>query len=108
MLQRLEVFQDRVSEDRTKLGIATSRSERQASAYVDIHRSRVLEDGYMQLSCINPRSLKGTVRVKFINEQVWTMEHGPIVQSILLIVVSVTNDCNFRRVSPLTGYRAVA
>jgi hypothetical protein len=64
------VFQSRVMEDRSKLGIPASRNERQTSAYVDIHRSRVLEDGYTQLSCINPRSLKGTVRVKFINEQV--------------------------------------
>ncbi len=69
-MQRLEVFQKRVMEDRERLGIPTSRHERQASAYVDIHRTRVLEDGYTQLSFLQPKSLKGTIRVKFINEQV--------------------------------------
>ena len=73
MLQRLEVFQNRVMEDRIKLGIPTSRKDRQASAYIDIHRNRVLEDGYPQLSYLNARTLKGTIRVKFINEQVMNM-----------------------------------
>lgn len=69
-LQRLEVFQSLVIEDRAKLGISTSRSERSVTAYIDIHRQRILEDGYRQLSLLRPKSLKGTIRVKFINEQV--------------------------------------
>lgn len=68
--QRLEVFQSKVMEDRSKVGIPTSRSERHASAYIDIHRRRILEDGYVQLSELNPKAFKGTIRVKFINEQV--------------------------------------
>lgn len=61
-----------VQEDRIKLGIPTNRSERHASAYIDIHRGRILEDGYMQLSGLSARAFKGTIRVKFINEQVST------------------------------------
>jgi len=58
-------------EDKKKLGISRSHSgERKTSAYIDIHRKRVLEDGYLQLSYLAPKSLKGTIKVKFINEQV--------------------------------------
>ena len=59
-----------VMEDRSKFGIPTSRNERHTSAYIDIHRRRILEDGYMQLSGLSPKAFKGTIRVKFINEQV--------------------------------------
>jgi ubiquitin-protein ligase E3 B len=34
-----------------------------------VHRTRVIEDGYQQLSKLNSRALKGLVRVKFINDQ---------------------------------------
>ena len=62
-------------EDKSKIGIPTSRDERHmaASAYIDVHRNRILEDGYVQLSSLNSRLLKGTIKVKFINEQVCQM-----------------------------------
>lgn len=70
--QRLEVFQGRVMGDKVKLGIPTSRTERHTSAYIDVHRNRILEDGYTQLSSLTSKTLKGTIRVKFFNEQVST------------------------------------
>ena len=70
-IQRLEIFQNRVMEDKKRLGICRSHSgERKTSAYIDVHRRRILEDGYMQLSYLAPKTLKGTIKVKFINEQV--------------------------------------
>ncbi len=58
-------------EDKKELGISRSHgSERKTSVYIDVHRRRILEDGYMQLSYLAPKSFKGTIRVKFINEQV--------------------------------------
>lgn len=32
-------------------------------------RSRIVEDGYRQLALLPPQSLKGVIRVRFINEQ---------------------------------------
>lgn len=34
-----------------------------------VHRSRILEDSYQQLNKLSAQVLKGTIRVKFINEQ---------------------------------------
>lgn len=34
-----------------------------------MHRSRILEDSYQQLNKLSAQVLKGTIRVKFINEQ---------------------------------------
>ena len=34
-----------------------------------MHRSRILEDSYSQLNKLSAQALKGTIRVKFINEQ---------------------------------------
>ncbi|GIY21740.1 ubiquitin-protein ligase E3B [Caerostris extrusa] len=40
------------------------------STLITVHRSRIVEDGYQQLSMLPPQSLKkGVIRVKFINEQ---------------------------------------
>ncbi|XP_032802934.2 ubiquitin-protein ligase E3B isoform X2 [Petromyzon marinus] len=36
--------------------------------HITVRRSRMLEDGYEQLSRLPPNSLKGTIRVKFIND----------------------------------------
>lgn len=36
---------------------------------IQVHRSRLLEDGFSQLSKLNPRALKSIIRVKFVNQQ---------------------------------------
>ena len=59
-----------MTEDKERLGIKSSRSERQPATYITIHRPRILDDGYAQLSLLHTKALKGTVRVKFVNEQV--------------------------------------
>lgn len=38
------------------------------SAFITIHRSRIVEDGYQQLAKLPANALKGTIRVKFIND----------------------------------------
>ena len=59
-------------EDRRSLGIADPRdhSARSPSTYITVHRGRILEDGFAQLSAISVDALKGNVKVKFMNEQV--------------------------------------
>ncbi|XP_026686282.1 ubiquitin-protein ligase E3B [Diaphorina citri] len=42
---------------------------KQQTQLIVIHRKRLLEDGYRQLAKIPPHSLKGIVRVRFINVQ---------------------------------------
>lgn len=59
-----------MSEDKERMGIVSIRSSRNPATYITIHRKKVLDDGYAQLSLIHTNSLKGTIRVKFINEQV--------------------------------------
>ena len=39
------------------------------STLVTIHRSRLVEDGYRQLSTLSSQALKGVIRVKFVNAQ---------------------------------------
>lgn len=39
------------------------------STLITIERSRIVEDGYRQLSLLPPQALKATIRVKFINQQ---------------------------------------
>ena len=57
-------------EDKEKLGIDNSRSVRSTATYITVHRTKILDDGYAQLSLLNTKALKGTIRVKFVNEQV--------------------------------------
>ena len=61
-MQRVEIFHQRIKEEKEKLsGVST---------YITIHRERMLEDGYQQLGLLSSSSLKGTVKVKFVNVQV--------------------------------------
>lgn len=69
-MQRLEIFHQQVTEEKEKLGIKHSRSDRQPATYITVHRAKILEDGYAQLSLLHMKALKGTIRVKFVNEQV--------------------------------------
>ena len=70
IMQRLEIFRQQVIEEKERLGIKTSRSDRQPATYITIHRAKILDDGYAQLSLLHMKALKGTIRVKFVNEQV--------------------------------------
>lgn len=45
-------------------------SDRRPATYITIHRAKILDDGYTQLSLLHTKALKGTIRVKFVNEQV--------------------------------------
>ena len=74
-MQRLEIFHQQVTEEKERLGLKTSRSDRQPATYVTVHRTKILDDGYAQLSLLHMKALKGTIRVKFINEQVYVHVH---------------------------------
>jgi len=69
-LQRVEIFCQHVEEDRQCIGFPRSRSAHRPASYITVHRGRILEDGYQQLSLLTTNTLKGTIQVKFINEQV--------------------------------------
>jgi ubiquitin-protein ligase E3 B len=66
--KRVEIFYEYIKADKAELGIGSGRSHVSAS-YITIHRNRLLEDGYEQLSSLSTANAKGVIRVKFINEQ---------------------------------------
>ena len=68
--QRIEIFRQQVTEDKEKLGMLFSRTDQRPATYITIHRTKILDDGYAQLSLLHMTALKGTIRVKFVNEQV--------------------------------------
>ena len=70
-MQRVEIFHRYVEEDKERLGLSKSQSDRRPATYITVHRGRILDDGYTQLSLLATNALKGTIRVKFVNEQVW-------------------------------------
>ena len=63
------LFYENITSDKQSLGVVRKPGHTSAT-YVTIHRNRLLEDGYEQLSTLSSAALKGTIRVKFINEQV--------------------------------------
>lgn len=40
-----------------------------ATTIITIDRNRIVEDGYRQLANLSSEALRGTIRVKFINQQ---------------------------------------
>ncbi|XP_059481924.1 ubiquitin-protein ligase E3B [Neocloeon triangulifer] len=66
--ERVQIFRRHVANEKTSLGITES-SCHSSSTLITIHRSRIVEDGYSQLATLNPQSLKGVIRVRFVNEQ---------------------------------------
>ena len=69
---RVVIFRRKISADKTGLGISNDSLENVhvgISTLVTIHRSRLVEDGYRQLSTLSSASLKGVIRVKFVNVQ---------------------------------------
>ncbi len=66
---RVVLFRRKVAGEKSSLGLTDSDSTSVRSTLVTIHRSRIVEDGYRQLSTLNSTSLKGIIRVKFVNVQ---------------------------------------
>ena len=59
--------------EKKALGIIREGDLPAPSSYITIHRTRLLMDGHDQLSTLTSKSLKSTVKVKFINEQVCSL-----------------------------------
>lgn len=85
-MQRVEIFHQRIEEEKQKLGITRDPSHHPPATYITIHRERILEDGYVQLSLLSATTLKGTIRVKFVNVQVLTYACLHIHPSIRLCI----------------------
>ena len=66
----MEIFHRRVKEERDYLGITRGSTHSGPTTYITIRRELMLEDGYQQLGLLSALSLKGIIRVKFINAQV--------------------------------------
>jgi len=64
---RVQIFRQWVEDDKESLGIFKDSSR--PTALITIYRGRLLEDGYEQLCRLDGQSLKGIIRVKFVNQQ---------------------------------------
>lgn len=58
---RMVLFRKLVSNDKSSIDLP--------STVITIARNRIVEDGYRQLSNFSSQVLKGTIRVRFINQQ---------------------------------------
>ncbi|CAM1325746.1 UBE3B (predicted) [Pycnogonum litorale] len=67
--ERVILFRRYVFNEKTVLGLTESVCTSPQSTMITVNRSHIVEDGYEQLAQISPQSLKGVIRVKFINEQ---------------------------------------
>ncbi|XP_065343486.1 ubiquitin-protein ligase E3B [Cloeon dipterum] len=68
--ERVQIFRRNVASEKSSLGIADSSCHHSSSStLITVHRSRIVEDGYRQLAALPAQSLKGVVRVRFVNEQ---------------------------------------
>nr|XP_022345739.1 ubiquitin-protein ligase E3B-like [Crassostrea virginica] len=67
--ERVKAFRLRVRMEKESLGLTESAAISPQSTLITVHRSRVVEDGYRQLAQIPAQSMKGVIRVKFVNEQ---------------------------------------
>ncbi|XP_052798070.1 ubiquitin-protein ligase E3B-like [Mya arenaria] len=67
--ERVKIFRRYVQKERETLGLCESASATPQSTLITVHRSRIVEDGYRQLAQQPARSMKGLIRVRFINEQ---------------------------------------
>ncbi|KAF5298208.1 hypothetical protein FQA39_LY02632 [Lamprigera yunnana] len=66
---RVRLFRKYIMNEKTVLGLTESACASPQSTLITVHRSRIVEDGYRQLALLPPQSLKGVIRVRFINEQ---------------------------------------
>lgn len=65
--ERVALFRKYISVDRQMLTMNDSCIV--PSTLVTVHRARIVEDGYQNLNSLPSQSLKGVIRIKFINEQ---------------------------------------
>ncbi|XP_023931674.1 ubiquitin-protein ligase E3B-like, partial [Lingula anatina] len=67
--ERVILFRKNVQKEKEVLGLTESVCASPTSTLVTVHRARIIEDGYRQLSLVPPGALKGIIRVRFINAQ---------------------------------------
>ncbi|XP_069135904.1 ubiquitin-protein ligase E3B-like [Argopecten irradians] len=67
--ERVKIFRRNVTKEKEVMGLTESACASPQSTLITINRGRVVEDGYRQLAQLPARSMKGVIRVKFINEQ---------------------------------------
>ncbi|XP_072380057.1 ubiquitin-protein ligase E3B [Diabrotica undecimpunctata] len=66
---RVRLFRKYITNEKTVLGLTESVCASPQSTLITVHRNRIVEDGYRQLAMLPSQSLKGVIRVRFINEQ---------------------------------------
>ncbi|XP_020631796.1 ubiquitin-protein ligase E3B-like isoform X1 [Orbicella faveolata] len=68
--ERVQLFRKLVAKDKEELGITRPSDDfLPHGTLITVQRTRLLEDGYEQLSLLPARTFKGLIRVRFINEQ---------------------------------------
>ncbi|CAB1321602.1 unnamed protein product, partial [Coregonus sp. 'balchen'] len=67
-LQRVLLFRNIVTKEKETLGLVETSSASPHVTHITIRRSRMLEDGYDQLRRLPVNSIKGVIRVKFVND----------------------------------------
>ena len=67
--ERVVLFRKKVMAEKNLLGLSDPDAATNLSTLVTIHRTRIVEDGYRQLSTLSSNALKGIIRVKFVNIQ---------------------------------------
>ncbi|CAL8348040.1 unnamed protein product [Lota lota] len=65
---RVLLFRNIVTKEKESLGLVESSSASPHVTHITIRRSRMLEDGYDQLRRLPSKSIKGVIRVKFVND----------------------------------------
>lgn len=68
--ERVQLFRKMVAKDKEDLGISRPADDFiPHGTLITVQRTRLLEDGYEQLSLVPVHTFKGLIRVRFINEQ---------------------------------------
>ncbi|XP_034726652.1 ubiquitin-protein ligase E3B isoform X1 [Etheostoma cragini] len=65
---RVLLFRNIVTKEKESLGLVETSSASPHVTHITIRRSRMLEDGYDQLRRLPANSIKGVIRVKFVND----------------------------------------
>ncbi|CAG5922940.1 unnamed protein product [Menidia menidia] len=65
---RVLLFRNIVTKEKESLGLIETSSASPHVTHITIRRSRMLEDGYDQLRRLPANSIKGVIRVKFVND----------------------------------------
>ncbi|TSO98499.1 Ubiquitin-protein ligase E3B [Bagarius yarrelli] len=67
-LRKVLLFRNIVTKEKETLGLVETSSASPHVTHITIRRSRMLEDGYDQLRRLPANSIKGVIRVKFVND----------------------------------------